>query len=114
MKGEQQDLAAQAIIQRLAVGLRPLIQKEIDRCAGDVRQLRFLFEAVWENRNHGFCCDHTTTEDGNTDDSCVSFCVGQAITKRHMDCLTMMLFLEALPEELRDEILEYRDSTGKR
>lgn len=79
---------------------------EVQACGTDRNKLRALFESVWETRNHGFCCDHIATEDGNTDNHSIDFCVAQAVERRHFDCLVMLLMLRAVEDEkLRDDVI---------
>lgn len=90
----------------IVLGLNRVIELEVLGCGNDRNKLRKLFESVWETRNHGFCCDHIVTEDGNTDDSCVEFCIDSAISNKHFDCLTMLLMLRNIEdEELRDQVV---------
>jgi DNA polymerase IIIc chi subunit len=79
---------------------------EVAACGTDRTKLRELFESVWETRIHGFCCDHIATEDGNTDNDSIDFCIAQAKERKHFDCLVMMMVLRAIEdEELRDRVV---------
>jgi hypothetical protein len=97
---------AEQVASRIRDSLWAVAANEVKLCASDRAKLRQLFEVVWETRNHGFCCDHIVTEDGNTDDSCVDFCITEAEVERHYDCMLMLMVLRAIQDEgLRDKVI---------
>ncbi len=99
------------IASRIRDSLWSIAKHEVKMCGDNRDRLRQVFEAVWETRNHGFCCDHIVTEDGNTNDSCVNFCITNAEVARHYDCMLMLMVLRAIDDEnLRDSVVSNETS----
>ena len=84
---------------RVRDSLWAVAKREVRLCEGDAVKLRQLFEVVWETRNHRFCCDHIVTEDANTNDDCIEYCVTRAEEERHYDCMLMLMTLRAIEDE---------------
>lgn len=93
--------------EKLVTCIEEGVRAEVAACGTDRTKLRALFESVWETRNHGFCCDHIATEDGNTDNGSVDFCIDNAKERGHYDCLVMLSMLRAIEDEkLRDDVVQ--------
>lgn len=91
---------------RIKDSLWAIAKHEVERCNGNRDALRSVYETLWVSRNHGFCCDHLVTEDVNTDDCSVLWCISTAEEERHYDCLLMLMFLMAIgDEDLRDKVV---------
>ena len=101
--------ATHSMIEALQASIKIIISEFVRSRQGDPAQLREIFLALSETRHFGFCCDHIATEDENLDDVCLDFCIDQAVQRRHVDCLAMLLMLK----EIDDEDLRFTVLTGK-
>jgi hypothetical protein len=96
---------SQGVMQTLHVLIKAAMEGFVKACAGNRDNLRMVFDAI-SSRNPGFCCDRIVIEDGNVDDECIDFCIKQALERRHLDCLAIMLMLRAIDDEdLRDQVI---------
>ena len=75
----------------------------------DVTTVLPLLYAVYERHSTG-CCAHIVTDDDNTRDRDVDFCLKQAYEAKHADCIALCEALRKMSRTQRHKLYKVRAS----